>query len=254
MRGVHDFRKALRRARAVVSLLTPALGKKSARAIREELRNAFQRTGALRDASVLAAALDAVPPEPGEESPRGELHEEFAAAEARSRAEAAETLAAALRVVRPVPGALRVLLDTGYSPRDLERGLARGRRRERRALALALETRELADFHEWRKRVKELRYEIELLASTGTPPLKRREKRLAELAQELGQATDTIVLAGEIARHASAGGGPAAAALSERIRRLAAERAAALLDRGTSLFDHESDPKDFARRVLGERG
>ena len=252
--AVHDYRKSLRRARSIVALLAPSIGRRGARALRERLHGAFSETGALRDASVLHAALDALPAEPDDdEAARRALREAYADAETRSRREAVGALERGAAALRPLPAALELLLDPQFSARDLERGLLRGRRRERRAFDGALDSREPADVHEWRKRLKELRYEIELLASTGTPPLKKRERRLAELAKDLGEATDAALLARDIAGRLERGAAPAGAdALRTRAATVAAARTEPLLTRAATLF--EDDPREFARRVVGERG
>jgi len=115
-----------------------------------------------------------------------------------------------------------------------------------------MKTRSDEDLHEWRKRVKELRYQVELLASKGGGEIKRREKSLGRLAQDLGAVTDLIVLAREIGEREREGTVPASPALKERIRELAAKRSGPLLELGAKLF--EGDAKLFARQVLGERG
>ncbi len=176
MAEVHEYRKALRRARAVVSLLAPSLGKGAARGLNRRLRDAFRTTSAFRDADILLQTLSAVPAVPEEDLARHTIQVALELEQRRSRRETSETLAKGHSKIAALPAALDILLDPGFSAHDLERGLLRGRRRERRSLERARQTGEPAEFHEWRKRVKELRYEIELLASTGSRELKKREK------------------------------------------------------------------------------
>lgn len=135
---------------------------------------------------------------------------------------------------------------------DLTRGLARSCRRVRRTLDQAAESGKSADFHEWRKRVKELRYQIELLASSGSAELKRREKALSGLAEELGKTTDLMVLHAALAERVKAGLIPEAPTLDEAIRTEIAGRSKELLGRGKDFFIEA--PAEFARRVLAERG
>jgi CHAD domain-containing protein len=250
--AVHDYRKSLRRARAVVALLAPALGKPAARGLAGHLQTAFRATGAFRDADILLQTLRGVPAAPEDDLARHAIEVALELEQRRSRGETSQTLARGYRSLAALPAALDVVLDPGFSAQDLERGLARSRKRERGALERARETGREEDLHEWRKGVKELRYQIELLASTGSRELKRREKALAQLAQDLGEATDLIVLKREVARREKEGTVPPAPALIERIRRLAAERSEEIRERGARLF--EENPKLFARRVIGERG
>lgn len=250
--AVHEYRKALRRARAVVSLLVPTLGRRAVRGLAGHLRAGFAVTSAFRDADILLEALARVSSVPEDDLARHAIQVALELEQRRSRAETESTLAKGLASVAALPGALDVVLDPDFSAQDLERGLLRSRRRERKALAAALGSGGSEDFHEWRKRVKELRYQIELLASTGSRELKKREKRLAELAQALGGVTDLTVLAREIERRRDEGTVPPAPALVDRLRALASERTSELMESGKELF--EEDPRLFARQVMAERG
>ncbi|MGH9368887.1 MAG: CHAD domain-containing protein, partial [Thermoanaerobaculia bacterium] len=250
--AVHEYRKSLRRARAVVSLLRASLGKEAAAGLARQLRGAFAVTGSFRDADILLATLRRLPPVPEDDPARHAIEAALELEQRRTRGETSETLAQALRLLAALPAVLDVTLDPEFSAHDLERGLFRSRRRERQALERARESGSDEDLHEWRKRVKELRYQVELLASTGSRELKKREKALGQLAQELGDVTDAIVLAREIARRQREGSVPPAPALLERIRELAADGSRRLRERGAGLF--EGDPKLFARQVIAERG
>lgn len=250
--AVHEYRKSLRRARAVIALLAPSLGKRAAKGFVRRLQSAFRVTGALRDADVLLATLRAVPLAAEEDPARHALEAALELEQGRTRGETSEILARGLRSLTALPGALEVTLDPGFSSSDLEQGLARGRRRERRAFERARQSGSDEDLHAWRKRVKELRYQIELLASAGSRDLKKREKTLGELAQELGGVTDLILLSREIVRREGEGRIPAVAALRDRIQQLVRARSPKLLERGGTLF--EESPRLFARRVMAERG
>jgi len=247
--ALHDFRKSVRRARSLVSLLRPSLGRTTASGLTGELRAAFQATGGLRDADILIATLRSVA---SDDPSRPIVERALAQEQSRDGARAAETLAAGNRILRPLPEVLRVTLPQSFSMDDLARGLARSCRRVKRTLAEAVKTGESADFHEWRKRVKELRYQIELLASSGSRELKRREKTLAALAEELGRVTDLIVLQAALAERERAGAVPESPVLREAIRTAIDARSRELVERGMVFFTES--PADFARQVLAERG
>ncbi len=247
--ALHDFRKSVRRARALVSLLRPALGRTAARGLSGELRAAFQATGALRDADILIATLRTVV---SDDAVRPLFERALEQEQSRDGSRAAEALAAGNRTLRPLPDVLRVTLPQTFSMDDLARGLSRSCRRVRSTLARAAATGTNAEFHEWRKRVKELRYQIELLASSGSAELKRREKALAALAEELGKVTDLIVLQAELSERERSGAIPEAPALAEAIRAAIAARSQDLTERGGGFFTES--PGDFARQVLADRG
>jgi CHAD domain-containing protein len=250
--AVHEYRKSIRRARAVVSLLRPSVGKSAADGLARHLKDAFQGTGAVRDADILLTSLRAIPAEPEDDLARHAIEVALELEQRLSRREISETLGQGVPNLAPLPAALEVTLSPDFSANDLERGLSRSRRRERRALERARETGSDEELHEWRKRVKELRYQVELFASTGSRELKKREKALGDLAQQLGEVTDAIVLAREILRREKDGSVPPASSLLERIRGSASSASRGLLEKGADLF--ERDPKSFARQVIAERG
>lgn len=250
--AVHEYRKSLRRARAIVALLRPCIGKPAAQGVVRHLQDAFGATNALRDADVLPATLCSLPPVPEDEPARRAIELGLQLDQIRARRETAETLARCLPFLRALPAALDVLLSREFSAHELERGLARSRRRERRALESARQTGSDEDLHQWRKRFKELRYQIELLASSGTAELRKRETALGNLARELGRVTDLTLLSRHIERRQREGAVPPAPALLDRIRQSARERSGEVLERGGQLF--EDSPKLFARQVIAERG
>jgi CHAD domain-containing protein len=206
----------------------------------------------LRDADILLATLHGVPPVPEDDLARHAIEVTLQLELRRTQEETAQTLAPGLRSLTALPAALEVTLDPAFSAHDLEVGLARSRRRERQALERARQSGDDTDLHDWRKRVKELRYQIELLATTGSRELKKREKALGELAQKLGDTTDLIVLGREIGGRVKDGGVPPAPALLGQIRQLVDGQSRKIMDRGSALF--ETDPKQFARQVIAERG
>ena len=249
-KAVHEYRKSIRRARSLLALLKPSLGVTATRGITEELKRAFQDTGLLRDRDVLVATLSGLADDPV-------LFVEAAEFAARlsdglERPAPATTLRGAAPILKPLAAALEVTLPRNYSTPDLERGLTRTYRRTRQALERAVETKADADFHEWRKRVKDLRYQVEMLASSGSRLLKRREKALGELARDLGAVTDLSVLCRKLATltpPSPDGQGPK---LLEKGRGLVRQRADELLSRGAELL--ADAPRDYALKVLAERG
>ncbi|HTR03519.1 MAG TPA: CHAD domain-containing protein, partial [Thermoanaerobaculia bacterium] len=131
--AVHEYRKSIRRARALVALLRPALGQRAAAGIGGELRRAFAETGALRDADVLLQTLRLVP---GADPTRAEVEETLG----RERpgddaAAAAAALGSGSLILKPLAESLRVVLPPTFSMEDLGRGLTRSVRRVQETLA-----------------------------------------------------------------------------------------------------------------------
>ena len=240
----------------MIALLRPALGRKAATGLAAELRRSLEETSALRDDDVLTATLSGITDDDPELFVEAaEFAARLSARGPRPRPE--KVLERAVSILRPLPAALSVVLPHDYSTPSLEAGLGRCYRRAQAALEVARTTRTETDFHEWRKRLKELRYAVELLASSGSRPLRAREKTLADLARALGEATDLAVLCGQLREDEAPEAVPADSAGAEprllsRARQLLQRKADELLDRGAPLFTQA--PRTFALEVLAERG
>ncbi len=249
--AVHEFRKSVRRARAVIRLLRPLIDEPEYAFLEQELRGALGAASGLRDADVLLGTLRAHPVRPG--SPE--------AAAARAAAKALEARVAALRAgppasvvlaegaarLAPLPDALGAALPRALTPKDVARGLARLFRRAEKALRDA--RRDACDetIHDWRKRVKELRYALELLDGLRPGARSAAHRAAARLAEKLGEITDLIVLRAWLE---AAGDGlpPEAAVLSDAIERGIRARFRRLCPAADALFERR--PRDFAREIL----
>ncbi len=293
-KAVHETRKALKRLRALVRVLREELGEQAFARENAALRDAGRRLAGARDAEVLVSSLDVLlerhPRRLGRRRGVARLRKallaERDAAAARSlgdaaaRGEVLEELHAVRRSVAAWPLGDRVGIEV------LEPGLRRvyrqGRSRYRRA-ARGKGDRGRA-LHEWRKRVKDLRYAAEMLErrdpAGGHGPARRRgrrrgrraaeraaAKRIRKLARSadvlgeaLGEEHDLAVLAARIGtlrahRPGAQAAGSGQARLGRRNRRtllkLIARRRSKLraqtLREGARLYGRR--PKRFVRRV-----
>jgi CHAD domain-containing protein len=225
-KAVHETRKALKRLRALVRLLRPELGEEAFARESAALRGAGRRLAAARDAEVMVSTLDGVL----KRAPR-KLARRRRVRELR-RAVVAERELAAARAIGDAAWRAQVLdelwairhrvigwrLEDTAGIETIEPGLQRiyrqGRNRYRRA-ARGKGDRGRA-LHEWRKRVKDLRYAAEMLdrrepAAGGsgarrkrggkparTTPVGKLARRADELAEVLGEEHDLAVLAERI--------------------------------------------------------
>jgi CHAD domain-containing protein len=247
--AVHEYRKSIRRARALVELLRPSFGKAAADGLILRLKEAFAKTGSLRDSDILISALNFLG-DPDSTTDALRLMLETDLATRPSPASTAELLKSGASDLRSLAKVFDVVLPADDSIRELQEGLARSQRRTREALSRTVEDFSEENFHRWRRRLKELRYQVELLASGGSRPLRTREKSLARLAQDVGKVTDLFVLRCQVESRAAEL--PGAAELSDRIRQRAEERARALLSRGSELF--AEPPREFADRFSPREG
>lgn len=194
-RAVHEFRKSLRRLRSLTKLCRPLMGSKRYRTLRDELREPCRKTSVLRDTRVLLETLEGL-------TPRRKTHTAYHA----TRAE----LVAEIEALDRSPQELTVLAEgcARVSPlgekfteavrvvhwRDLEKAVETSYRAARDARSRAKRKGDDPSVHDWRKRTKELRYQLELLSTFPGPTLDETRAQLKEFAQAIGEVTDLMVL------------------------------------------------------------
>jgi CHAD domain-containing protein len=256
-KAIHETRKALKRLRALVGLLREELGEQQYKREHAILRDAARRLASARDAEVTVDTLDALlkrhPRKLGRSHPLIALRKRLVAERATAARHALEDRALRAQVLRDLGGlrerAQRWALSERAGLTIVEDDLRRVYRQGRRRMCRVERGRGGAHAaHEWRKRVKDLRYAAEIL---GLRPLARRADRLAEL---LGEEHDLVVLAGLLP---PPGRGPFKGKRGRRARRALLKRIArrrrrlrkrALRD-GERLYRRR--PKQFLRRVRG---
>jgi CHAD domain-containing protein len=249
--AVHNFRKSIRRGRALLKLVAKLIPRADYDALAEELRGAMRETSAARDADVLVSLVAAYPRKPKTQTALDALQilleEQRAAVHSQARLKKAMTEGA--EVLRSVPARLQAALPATTCHADLQLALRVSHRRARRARRRARKSSEEDDVHSWRKRVKELRYQLELLAPlTGERP---QHVALAALAEGLGEVTDLIVLRDCVLAHGErlqqrhqVDAEPLLLKLEKKIARRQQE----LIAESEALFAPK--PAMFARRVL----
>lgn len=215
-RGVHEARKALKRTRALLRLIRDDLGRSTYRDENVVLRDQARYLSGVRSARVVVDTLDAlVADDPGAASPvvvhalRTELLRRHAdqAAAIRGDDDHLAAVKTALGCARNRYAAWPVLdiqveademlirdrLADGFG--SIEPGIRRVYRRGRRAMRRAADERTAVAFHEWRKRVKYLRYQIEALRGCWTEVMDGLETSVDELGDILGDEHDLADLA-----------------------------------------------------------
>jgi CHAD domain-containing protein len=177
--AVHEARKALKRVRALLTLLEDQLGTAGARE-KEAVREAGRRVAGARDAAVMVNTLDALlRREPALARRRGVAELRSALLTERDTAETAlnaHTRSPLLDDLRALRGGVAAWqLPASDDPNAFLPALGdvytRGRRRYRRARRRG--GNRAARMHRWRKRVKDLRYVAEAL-SRSEPSLRER--------------------------------------------------------------------------------
>ncbi len=200
--AVHETRKALKRLRALVALLASELGEQAVARENRALRDVGRSLAGARDAEVMLGTLDAlIERHPRKLARRGgvrRLRARLVAEHERSRRQTLGEPAALaqalvqLRAFRARANAWSLSERAGIElvQDDLQRLYKQGRRRRRRAARA--DGTDMQAMHQWRKRVKGLRYAAEML---DRPSLARRADSLGET---LGEDHDLAVLAQRI--------------------------------------------------------
>lgn len=168
--AVHEARKSLKEARAILRLARPGLGEDRFHEERRRLRDLGRELSAVRDDRVLGDTLRALAADTTEDSTRERLlaiappaHGAASAGPSRlagvATADLVRSLRAAADSVEEWPPDVPA---EGDAWRDLSRTHGSGRRRMRAALAAARDRGSDADrwLHGWRKRAKDLWHQL----------------------------------------------------------------------------------------------
>jgi CHAD domain len=211
-KAVHETRKALKRLRALLRLVEQQLGEQQFARENDALRNTAQRLSSARDAEVMLGTLDALlashPRKLGRR--RGVLKLRKRMLEEQQRVQRATLSDPATRtaLVAELNGfrarvAAWTLADRpriALVERDLTRLYRQGQKRHLRVLRG--KGQQTIAMHQWRKRVKELRYAAEILQRRDTSQRRSAEERLRKVARRadalgelLGEEHDLALLA-----------------------------------------------------------
>lgn len=252
-RVVHELRTATKRARALVRLFGALLGGKVGRTENARLRDAAQALAGTREIAVArallrklrrkhggrdGAAIDAALVGLGKLAATAPAAFEKHAAMQRAR----DTLHGTVRRLRRISASENNIFMT------IEVGLRACHRRCRKQIERARTTHEPAEFHEWRKLVKRLFYQLQLPSLAESKSARRLVRKLDALQERLGDAHDVHVLATLLRTKPAALGGAASAT---RLLRLLTKREhklhARCLRLGARLFAAKS--ADFAYAI-----
>ena len=199
--AVHESRKNFKRMRAALRLIRFAIGEHVFKRENAVFRDASRLLAPLRDSTVLVETLDNLKTCYADELPRDaflSVREKLVAEQMRKRQifftdqDAPGAVVAVLQAARPRMAALPVSQD-GFEAFDagLQRVYARCRLRMARAYALP-DHAEL--FHDWRKRVKYLWHQMEILQLVWPQVQDAVAEELHQISTYLGDAHDLVVL------------------------------------------------------------
>ncbi len=248
---IHRARKDLKAARATLRLLRPLLSEPLYREENRALRDAARGLSAARDDAVLLRSLGELVRGVKGSAKRRRL----AAFQSRLRRDARRRRTALARSglqqsAARLRGALARLESWSAPTEDWQpvyRALRDTYRKGRRCARCNARRASGPTLHEWRKRAKYLRSQLELIAPLQHASLEGMATRLHELSDQLGEEHDLAVLGALAQRRRRELGRKAHAALQKRIgkrRRKKCERALSL---GLPIYAEK--PTHFERRL-----
>jgi CHAD domain-containing protein len=199
--AVHTMRTTSRRIRSALQGFRGILDREATAQVVEDLRWLGGELGPARDAEVTAARFDAAVHALPDDLVLGPVAQEIDRRFAREQQLGRQRATAALNGRRYL--ALQQRLDalladpplTGNAPKqELERGVRKAHKRTatRLGAALAADTDRDEALHEARKAAKRLRYVLEVVEPAGGKKVKRRRRRVKDLAALLGDHHDTV--------------------------------------------------------------
>jgi CHAD domain-containing protein len=197
---VHELRTSLKKARALLRLVDPLLG----RAGRKERRGlaAISRSVApVRDAAVAIETFDRLAGASRIGARLGSALRARFVVRRRNLEDGArlsKELRRAARALRASRRRGKGLLRRGAGHRALVDGFVLGYRRARRAMKEAYRRNTPEAFHAWRKAVKAHAFHVEALARAGMSTIEGRRGPLDALGATLGEAHDLGSLAAAI--------------------------------------------------------
>ena len=250
--AVHEARKALKKARAALRLLRPALEPAAYRAQNALLRDAGRCLSPLREPKSMLDTLAALRKHAPEALSRVKLDrvtKDLRAEKARVASDLAGRRAALAKCIRLLKHSLARAEQPDFArigPAPLVDGMRRIYRKGRRSLAQARESRAPEALHEWRKQTKYLLHALETLYGARLGKAKKVGKRAEKLADRLGDDHDLDALGRRTQSLKTT------RSLKTALQALIAERRAELQEQAFSLGEklYVEKPKRFVKRIV----
>ena len=197
--AVHQSRKALRRARAVLGLVGAALPSSEQRAVKAALQEARRALSTIRDHAVAPETLAQLALDDGDRATARRVLANAALA-MPALAETKQLLAESAARAAAQAEALQTALPHEIEWDTVAEGIRMTYGDARRASAAA--KRSNAWFHTWRRRSKELVYQLELIAGQAGPRVTAIHDELSGITDTLGPAVDLIMVREFVATYA----------------------------------------------------
>jgi CHAD domain-containing protein len=200
--AVHEYRKSLRRARATLALVAKALPRSERRAVRKALQEARRGLGNARDHAVAPETLASLPLSDEERTIAKAVLD--AAAEAMpARQEIKQSLAEGAARALAQAEALEAALPPSLTWSTIVKGVKSTYDEARAARKAAM--RSTTSFHRWRRRSKELGYQLDVLAGFAGQRVSELQKEIEGATEPQGPVVDLIMLRDFVETHGTRG-------------------------------------------------
>ena len=248
---VHDVRKRCKASRGLARLVEPAIGRGEFKTFDRAVRTAANELSTLRDAHAVLGTFDALLASRPDDVVLQEMRRRHATMSVHANRSTGVSGDARLATALAKLIDARAMSQRWKLPRDpdtLESGIAATYRQGRTALRRVRSHPTDHRLHEWRKAVKYLWYQIQLVHDAAPSVLGPLVDELDRLSEDLGDDHDLTVLAELLEADR---GGIHTASEVEHVIELARDRQAALRDRairsGATIYVETSQA--FADRI-----
>jgi CHAD domain-containing protein len=202
---IHGARKQLKKSRAALRLLRDAIGEIAYRRENTALRDTARPLGVARDSKVLVAALDDLVERYGLATRSLKL-EKFRRVLRREQTSARQAISRALvnkqrKVLREVHARSTRWNMKGDDWEIIGGGLGRIYQGGKKRMKTARKSRANEDLHDWRKQVKYLWHQLQILEPVWPGPLRELADQSHKLADHLGDDHDLAVLRAKVTDH-----------------------------------------------------
>jgi CHAD domain-containing protein len=200
LEAVHEVRKSLKQLRALLRLVRSGLGRGHYARITKRLKKAGALLAPVRDASIRVSALALLTDSFEKKHPHRRLtgcRRVLAEDCRKTEQKAPRKLKRSRRLLKRISRDFSTMAASRSGWKVLGPGIRRSYCEGQRAWRKARERGTSDDFHEWRKRSKELLYHARFLGGIWPEQMNALEAELNALDDYLGEAHDLAILAGD---------------------------------------------------------